>query len=459
VKLAKLLEEISALWKLALPVSLAQLAIVGMTATDVLIAGRAGTVELAGMSLGTNAWNMVIFFFLGIGYATQPLIGNQFGARNAAGLKHQLHQSIWTCFYAGIIAMIVVWLVWWLMSFLSFESNMLTVARSFVLVISLCAIPMVLIPAVRGTLEGMSLTREVFLVNLVGFLLNIPLDYALVNGYYGFPKLGGVGCAWATVVIVWLMLLANTIVLSRHPQLRSRRLFSNFESPHWATMVNTLKLGVPIGISVTIELSMFAGAGLLIASFGVVQASAHSVAMTIASASFMLYLGIGQGITIRASQFIGAQQRQAAWYTVKAGIGFNIGLSVMLMLVFLIYAQELVQLFSGDNEVIQVAIILVYFGAAFQVADCLQISAINGLRAYQDTTSPPKYQFVAFWIMGMPLGIALAFYDLWPGLEQARGMWMAMLVSLAIAGIFLLRILLIVSKRNLGSEQTNSTFL
>lgn len=451
--LDKFFQEISALWRLALPVSLAQIALVGMTATDVLIAGRAGTVELAGMNLGVNAWNMVIFFFLGIGYSTQPLIGNQFGARNEAGLKHQLHQSIWTCFFSGVIAMIIVWLIWWVMSFLTFEATMLAVARSFVLVISLCAIPMVLIPAVRGTLEGMSLTREVFAVNLVGFLLNIPLDYVLVNGVYGFPKLGGVGCALATVVVVWLMLAANILVLSRHRQLRSRRLFSDFETPNWSTIMSTLKLGVPIGISITLELSMFAGAGMLIAAFGIIQVSAHAVAITIASMSFMLFLGIGQGITIRASQFLGAKQQYEAWYTVKAGISFNIILSTIVMICFLLYAQSLVELFSRDVDVIKVAVILLYFGAAFQIVDCLQVSVISALRAYQDTTSPPIYQFFAFWVLGMPLGIALAFYNLWPGLEEARGMWMAMVVSLAVAGVLLLRILLKLAKKNLSSPQ------
>ncbi len=455
--LTKFINEIIALSKLALPVSLAQLAIVGMTATDVVIAGHAGTVELAGLNLGTNAWNMVIFFFLGIGFSTQPLIGNQFGARNAVGLKHQFHQSIWTCFFSGIVAMIMVWAVWWAMSLLTFEANMLAVARSFLLVISFCAIPMVLIPAVRGTLEGMSLTREVFAVNLAGFLINIPFDYVLVYGHYGFPKLGGVGCAWATATIVWLMLLANLFVISRHSKLRDRHLLKNIEGPNWATIISTLKLGVPIGISTTIELSMFAGAGMLIASFGIVQASAHAVAITIASISFMLYLGIGQGIIIRASQFLGAKQEQAAWYTVKAGISFNVALSSIVMLGFIVYAEQLVLLFSEDNEVIQVAVVLLYFGAAFQIADCLQLSALSGLRAYQDTTSAPKYQFIAFWILAMPLGIALAFYDIWPGLEQARGMWLAMLVGLALTGVLLLLVLKAVAGRSLSADTLAST--
>jgi len=96
--------EIMALIKLALPVALTQLAVVGMTATDVLIAGHAGTIELAGMNLGANTWNMIILFFMGIGFATQPLVAARFGASDDAGVKHQMHQSIWLGLASGILA-------------------------------------------------------------------------------------------------------------------------------------------------------------------------------------------------------------------------------------------------------------------------------------------------------------------------------------------------------------------
>lgn len=433
-----LFTEIKSLIKLAAPVSLAQLSLVGMSATDVLIAGQASTNDLAGMNIGVNAWNMVILFFMGIGFATQPLIAKRFGANDVSGLKHQLHQSMWLCFVLGIIAMMVVWAVAWLIGFIEYEPELLRIASGFLLAISLCAIPMSLIPAVRGTLEGMSLTREVFLINFVAFLINIPLDYALVNGLYGLPKLGGIGCAWATVVLMWLAFLVNVWMLKSHSKLKDRLLLQNFEKPNQQTIVKTTRLGLPIGVSIVVELSMFSGAGMMIAKFGAVAAGAHAVAIIVASMSFMLYTGLGQGVTIRASQFLGANKPNDAWYTIKVGTAFNLAVSCLFCVAFVLFNESLVRLFTDDPQVIELAVTLLYFGAAFQIVDCLQVAIICALRAYHDTSSPPKYQLFAFWVIGVPLGIGLSFYDWWPAMNGPKGMWFAMLVSLALVSVLLL---------------------
>jgi MATE family multidrug resistance protein len=437
--MSRFFSEIRALMKLALPVALAQLALVGMTATDVLIAGNASTVDLAGMNLGANTWNMIIMFFMGIGFATQPLVAKRFGSKDQAGVKHQLHQSIWMCLGLGVVAMVMVWFAAWLLLLLEFQQEMLSIAYQYLLTISLCAIPMVLIPAVRGTLEGLSLPRPVFWINFAAFLVNIPLDYILVNGLYGFPKLGGVGCAWATVVLIWMMVLLNLLVLRSHKHIRQLKLLDGFQKPNKQSIRATLKLGFPIGVSIVIELSMFCGAGIMIATFGPIQASAHSVAITIASMSFMLYMGLAQGVTIRASQLLGGQLPVAAWYTVKSGTAFNVMVSILICACFLIFNERLVHLFSNDPDVIALAIVLVYFGVAFQIADSLQVAVIGALRAYHDTSSPPRYQFFAFWVVGLPMGVGLAFYGWWPGLEGAKGFWMGMVSSLFLVGVLLLK--------------------
>lgn len=431
--------EIKNLIKLAAPVSLAQLAIMGMGATDVLIAGQAGTSELAGMNLGSNVWNMIILFFLGVGIATQALIANQHGAGSDRGVKHQFHQSTWMCLALGIVGTLCVLIAAWAFSFASFEADLRLIAQRFLLVISLAAMPMCLLPAVRGTLEGISLTAVVFWINLAAFLINIPLDYALVHGLWGFPKLGGVGCAWATVVLLWLMLLSACFVLKNHKKTRAKRLFSNFEKPHRETIAATFKLGLPIGLSILIELSMFSGAGILIASLGVIEAGAHAVAITVASLSFMFYLGLGQGVTIRASQFLGAKDPHAAWYTIKVGTTFNVALSALFCCMFLAFNEQFVALISDDPEVIKLAGVLLIFGALFQIPDCLQVAVISAMRAYHDTASPPKYQIFSFWLLGLPLGIGLAFYQWLPGLDGAKGMWVAMLLSLSVVAVLLLR--------------------
>lgn len=430
--------EFQALLKLALPVSLAQLSLVGMSATDVLIAGNASTVDLAGMNLGANIWHMVALFFMSIGVATQPLVAHAFGAQDDVGIKEQMQQSIWLCCLLGILCVCCVVVVAFFTAYLDYEENMLAIARNYLLVMSLCAVPYCLQPALRGTLEGLSFTPIVFVINFTAFLLNIPLDYVLVNGLYGFPRLGGVGCAWATVILVWLMLLAMALNLKFHPQIRWRALFSQFAKPRYAQVLRTWKLGFPIGLAVLIELSMFCGAGMLIAWFGPVEAGAHAVAITVASISFMLYNGLAQGVTIRASQFLGAQRPGRALYSVKVGISFNLLIASAVCVSFLLFDREIIELFSNDPAVIEVAIVLLMFGAVFQIGDSLQVAVVYALRAYQDTVTPSKVMFIGFWLVGLPLGIALAFYDWWPEMNGAKGLWTGMVGSLFLVGGLLL---------------------
>ncbi len=430
--------EIKQLTRLALPVSLGQLAIVGMTATDVLIAGWAGTEELAGMNLGVNTWNMIALFFMGIGFATQPLVARQYGAGKPLGVKHQLHQSIWLCLGLGVLCSISALLGVLGLGYIQFEPELMNIAQSYLLVMSLCGVPFIVLPALRGTLEGVSLTQPVMLVNFGAFLLNIPLDYVLVNGLYGFPKLGGVGCAWATVVVVYLMVFANLYFLKNHPRLIKQKLLSNFEAIDRVTAMRTFKLGFPIGLSIVVELSMFAGAGILNAKFGAVETAAHAVAITIASASFMFYMGLGQGVTIRASQMLGANNPEAARYSVKVGTVFNVALAAMIATLFVLLTEPLIRMASDDEAVIELGIVLLLFGAAFQIADSLQVAIVCALRAYNDTASPPKYQILSFWVFGVPLGVGLAFYEWIPGLGGAPGMWFAMTASLYLVAILLL---------------------
>ncbi len=435
----KIFSEIGALVRLALPVSLAQLSLVGMTATDVLIAGNASTVDLAGMNLGANTWNMIALFFMGVGFATQPLVANRFGAGDDAGIKEQMQQSMWLCLLMGVVCFISIGIAAWVLGQLTFEAEMRAIAVDYLLVMSLCAVPFCLQPALRGTLEGMNFTPVVFAINFSAFLLNIPLDYVLVNGLYGFPRLGGVGCAWATVILVWLMASFMLIGLWSHRKIKHRRLFEEFKRPQRESIQRTWRLGFPIGLAVFLELSMFCGAGMLIALFGPIEASAHAVAITIASISFMLYTGLAQGVTIRASQFLGAVRPRRALYTVKVGISFNLIIATVVCASFLLFNRQIVVLFTSDPNVVALAVTLLYFGAAFQLGDSLQVAVVYALRAYQDTVSPPKIMFVGFFIVGLPLGVWLAFYAGVPALEASKGLWLGMVSSLFLVGFLLLR--------------------
>jgi MATE family multidrug resistance protein len=203
-------------------------------------------------------------------------------------------------------------------------------------------------------------------------------------------------------------------------------------------------LGLPIGFSILIEMSMFSGAGMLIATYGPIAAGAHSIAISVASASFMIYLGLAQGVTIRASQKLGALKYDEARYSVKVGISFNMLLALFISIAFFAFREPLANLYSSDDAVVSLAIKFMLFGALFQIVDCLQAAAIAALRAYHETASPPRYQIFAYWIVGLPLGIALGFYLDVPLISGPQGFWFAMVVSLLIAGLLMVRKLMLV---------------
>ena len=437
--MSKLFSEIKSLSRLALPVALSQLAIMGMGITDVLLAGHAGTDELAGLSLGTNIWCVTILFFFGIGLITQALVGRYFGAEDTQALRQQIHQSMWLTLACGLLGALTILLAAEILLFSGFEPMMAARAHGYLQAIAWGAVPMTMLSALRGSLEAMNLTQSVFWINFAVFLLNIPLDYALIYGAWGFPKLGAVGCGWATAVLLWVGLFASAAMLQWHKKIRHLQVFKGFSMPDIAIILSTLKLGFPIGLSVLIEMSMFAGAGMLIAYFGPIAAGAHSIAISIASASFMIYLGFSAGVIIRASQQLGAKSYAGARYSVKVGTSFNLLLAFILSIVFWLFREPLVSLYTSDTAVIRLAAQLLLLGAAFQVVDCLQAATIAALRAYHDTVSAPKVQMFAYWLIGLPIAIGLGFYSELPGISGPHGFWVAMIISLTISGLLLLR--------------------
>lgn len=422
-----------------MPVTLSQLAIMGIWITDVIFAGRSGTDQLAGVTLGANVWNMVAYFFFAVGLSAQILVGRHFGANQPVAIRQQIQQSLWAAFSCGLVAMALIALGVWILGLIPFEPEVQRVGRGYLAVMIFAAMPMALMPVLRTSIEAMNQTRGVMVINISAFLINIPLDYALVFGRWGFPMLGGVGCAIASVVMYWCVIVAFYFMLRSHPANRHLQVFSQFPRPDRQHILSTLRLGFPIGLSVLIELAFFAGAGVLITLFGAVAASAHSVAISTASLAFMVYMGLGQGVTIRASQALGAGRPDMARFSTRTGLYLTFGLASLISLTLILFRHQIPGLFSTDEEVIGLAAALLLWAAIFQLADAAQICAVSGLRAYKDTDSAPRYQFAAFWIVAFPLALGLAYFSPWPALFGPAGYWIAMVVGLVIVAILLIK--------------------
>jgi len=439
--------EIRALFKLATPLALSQLALVGMGLTDVVVAGRASTIDLAGMTLGHNIGNIVIFSFFGIGLAAAPLVSRYFGANDLTKLRDQIQQVIWACLLAGTVCALLMLICAQVVARAHFDPEIQSIAARYVGIMAVAGFGICMVSGLRSSLESMNWTVPVLIINLCAFLINIPLDIILVHGLFGAPKLGGVGCAIATASICMFTMLCFFLLLVRSTRLAGAPLLHKFKRPNFAEIVSIYKLGAPICLSLMLELGFFCGAAIMIVNFGAITASAHAIAISIASATYMVYHGISQAITIRASRFLGTADHESAAHTCYTGLKITLFISLCFSVLFILSRYQVVGLFSKDPAVITLAASLLILSAMFQLADAMQISALCGLRAYLDTRSPLIAQFFAFWVVAFPIGYLLSHSTHWPALNGAYGYWIAMCFGLGIAALFLLRKLIMTIKQ------------
>ena len=230
--------EIAALLRLATPVAVSQLALIGMSVTDVVVAGWAGTDQLAGMMLGTNLWTLVALFYLGIGLSAQPLIGHAFGAGKNRVIRRYFHNAIYAGFGLGALCALSVAGAAWGLLHLGYEPQLASVGSSYLAVMVFAAPAMSLLPVLRSTLEAMSQTARVTRVLVGAFLLNIPLDLLFVMGFGPFPGMGAAGCAIASTIVLWLTVYLLSLSLGARSGNRHLRLLQKFSRPDGAIMLH-----------------------------------------------------------------------------------------------------------------------------------------------------------------------------------------------------------------------------
>ncbi len=431
-------EESHQLIKIATPLVISQLTLMSMGLTDVLIAGWAGKAELAGMMLGMNMTNMVIFLFFGVGIAAQPIVGYCYGEGSRLKMRRKIQQMLWTTLCCGILSACCLFMLYRILDFLAYEVAMKTIAKDYIIIMLGTAVAFPVIGALRGSLDGMKQSRKFIPINVVAFLINIPLDYGLVFGKWGLPEMGASGCALATVIIHWLMIIAGLWILKYHKLNRQLRIFKIYFPPDITEMKQIVKLGLPIGASIIAEMGFFSLIGVLIAFLGETVAAAHAIAMGIAGFFYMIYLGIGQAVTVRASNFMGANQDFEAWYSCKVGIIVGLLAALPPMFIIYIWKTPIAALFNDDANVIAAASVLLFWAIVFQIGDSLQAVVLCALRAYRITSEALLYQCIAFWIIAFPIGYILLKTQYLSFATGASAYWFAMVFGLTLTGVLLL---------------------
>jgi len=298
----------------------------------------------------------------------------------------------------------------------------------------------------------------VMVIALGALLLNAVVNWLLVFGKLGLPRLGGLGCAWATLACVSFNLLALLWWMRRASAYRSTWPFARFEWPHWPQVRSLLHLGLPIGITYFAETSAFSLIALLIARFGSTEMAAHQIALNFSSLVFMLPLSVGLALLTRVGQALGAGEAHAARFRAWVGVGVALGFAVLSATGMAVFNAQIAAAYTSDEAVAGTAAQLLFLAALFQLSDATQVATSCAIRGYKVTRAPMLIQLTAFWMFSLPLGYALGLAPKWlpwaPAQPMAaRGFWIALVVGLTVAALGLSALLRFVARQHLPAAQ------
>ena len=287
--------------------------------------------------------------------------------------------------------------------------------------------------ALRGLSEGLGLTRPTMYFGFFGLVVLTPLGYVLMYGRFGFPAQGAHGLGLATAIVLWLQLFAFATYLALRRHYRPYALFAQFSRPHWGEILQLLRLGVPMGVSVLMEAGLFVATALLIGSLGTDAIASHQIAINVASVTFMLPMGVAMATTVRVGRAVGRGDVDGVRYAGFIGIAVSLITQTLSCVVMAVFPHWIAGLYTDDGNVAALAAQLLLLAAIFQFSDGIQVTANGALRGLKDTTVPMILTTLAYWGIGMPVGYWLAFH----AGAGVRGMWVGLIVGLSAAALLL----------------------
>ena len=432
-------------WKqlalLGMPILIAQLAQMANGVIDTVMAGHASAEDLAGVGIGTSIWVPVLLFFVGVLGALQPIISGHMGAGEVRKIMPTTWQGIYIALAAMVLMILLLVNIQPLLTILKLDATTMAIADGYLKAFSWGVPALLLLIALRGLTDGLGHTRVIMAFSLLSTLLNLPLNYIFIYGYdfviFQLPAMGGIGCGWATSISNWIATIALIIYLNRSRTYKNFHLIGDWVAINKQEIKNLLALGLPIGFTLFIEVSMFCMIALFLAPLGATTVAGHQIVLNATSVFFMLPLSLGMALTLRVSFLVGAKDHDEARLLARSSLLLAIGISCINAPILFFGRDYLASLYTSDLAVLKVATQLFMLAAFFQIVDVIQVTMINVQRGYKDTKIPMLIMLLSFWGICLPLGYVLTFED-WLGAPMgAPGFWTALIAGLSCAALLL----------------------
>ncbi|MGO2241960.1 MAG: MATE family efflux transporter [Halomonas sp.] len=447
--------ETRALIFLALPICGAQLAQAGMSVVDVMMTGRHNATSLAAVSVGSSLWMPLMLFMTGTLMGLTPIVAHLLGGQRQTAIRPAVHQGLWVALLLGIVAVLLLWSV--VMPIFELMDVPPAVARESAAYLSAVAFGMpgiALFQALRAFSDGMNHSRPALWISLVGLSVNIPANYVLIYGGDGLvelfgswtpdilqqiPALGAFGCGVATAFSMWTMALAMAYYTRHGRTYKSVAIWQGLTLPQWAGIRELIVVGVPIGVAIFVEVTLFTLIALFIASLGEVTVGAHQIALSFTTILFMLPMSLSMALTVRVGNTLGQQRwalaRKVAWN----GVIISVIIAVINSTLLLFTAVPVISLYTSNNEIQALALSIIALAAIFQLSDSLQVTLAGALRGYKDTRIVMVITVLSYWIVGLGGGHWLGTHGVGDMVAPlgVHGYWIGLIAGLSTAALLL----------------------
>ncbi|QEA40983.1 MATE family efflux transporter [Pistricoccus aurantiacus] len=455
VRLARSARETRLLLRLALPICGAQLAQAGMGATDIMMTGRLSASDLAAVSVGSSLWMPLMLFMTGTLMGLTPIVAQLLGGANTQRIRPSVHQALWVALVLGIAAGLLLWFsVMPIFMLMDVPSSVATLSAAYLSAVAFGMPGVALFQALRAFSDGMNHTRPSLWFSLLGLAVNIPSNFVLIYGGAGLidlfgpglptslqelPALGALGCGIATALSMWTMGIAMAIYIHRSRAYGEVTLWHSLTPPRRNMIGELLYVGLPIGISIFVEVTLFTLIALFIAGLGEVVVAAHQVALNVTSILFMLPLSLGMALTVRVGNSLGHDRPEQARFVAWNGLAICLLVAILNDLLLWLGAEQVISLYTHNEQVQSLALSLVGLAMIYQISDSMQVNMAGALRGYKDTRIIMVITLVSYWLIGLGGGHWLGTRGV-PGFMDSLGVygyWIGLVAGLTAAALLL----------------------
>lgn len=431
--------------KLALPIIIGELAQMALHIIDAAMVGAINYKELAAAALVINAMNIPFVLGIGMTISVSQMVSMAHGRRDSQQVSHYLFNGFILCAVTAIIISLALVFGRNVLHNLGQDPDVVELALPFMELMGLSIIPMLLFMTLKQFADGLEYTKTAMAISLLGMPVNVFINWLLIYGNWGFPRLELNGAGWATLITRSLMFLVFALIILRH---RTFKKYVAVSRRQWylkrKTLGELLHIGIPSALQIGMEAGAFAVSGIIIGTLGAISQASHQIALSCASFTFMVSMGLAQAGSIRVSNSFGRRDWNKINIIGKSTLLIALLYGLFCAITFFLFRFQLPLFFNDHAEVISLAALLLLFAAVFQISDSTQAIGAGLLRGIKDVKYPTILIAIAYWVVGLPLGYLLAFHFK----LGASGIWLGLIAGLTLSSLFLITRFMAMTKKH-----------